>query len=67
MKYSIKKLKEKLGLNNHLIQRNEVEINENDYYKVEGHLFTLYTMAELRAKGIPTSKIIARINRREVR
>ena len=66
MKKTVKEIKEKMGLNN-LIQWNEVELNEKDFYKVEGEPFNLYTKTELNAKGIPYDKIIRRINKREVK
>ena len=66
MKKTVNEIKEKMGLNN-LIRLDEVELNDNDYYKVQGEPFNLYTKAELKAKGVPNDKIIRRVSRREVR
>ena len=66
MKKTVNEIKEKMGLNN-LIRLDEVELNDNDYYKVQGEPFSLYTKAELKAKGVPNYKIIRRVSRRDVR
>lgn len=66
MKKTVNEIKEKMGLNN-LIRLDEVELNDTDYYKVQGEPFSLYTKAELKAKGVPNDKIIRRVSRREVR
>lgn len=66
MEITVNKIKEKMGLSN-LIQWNEVELNDEDYYKVEGEPFNLYTKAQIKAKGVPCKKIIKRVDKREVR